>query len=199
MSEVEPNLEIDDRLTDHTEAKVARLNNAGMDWTDGNFIYGLAADWRERERCAVIFEVVWRHGIFSEWKVGLRPEGVPQEWSWMRMSKRFDAEQVSDLALEPRGGKIEGGHRYDCRIFARDFLGGMHEPVLASIGEEVSNLEDSFVRSIVRYHEYKFRAEVSAQEPSQPPRCAASDAAMQFVATLDMGVRCLALEVLCQR
>src|SRR5258708_1500977 len=143
MREVEPNLEIDDRLTDHTEAKGARLNNPGMAWTDGNFI--------------------------------------------------------SALALEPGGGKMEGGHRYDCRIFARDFLGGMHEPVLASIGEEVSNLEDSFVRSIVRYHEYKFRAEVSAQEPSQPPRCAASDAAMQFVATLDMGVRCLALEVLCQR
>jgi hypothetical protein len=36
------------------------------------------------------------------------------------------------------------------------------------------------------------------EEPSQPPRCAASDAAVQFVATLNLDVCNFSLEVLCQ-
>ena len=62
------------------------------------------------------------------------------------MSNCFDAEQVSDLALEARRGKIESRQRDYCRVFTRDFLGGVHEPVLTSIGEEVVNFKNFLVR-----------------------------------------------------
>lgn len=114
------------------------------------------------------------------------------------MSNRFDAEQVSNLTLEARGWKIEGRHRDDGRIFARDFFGGVQEPVLTSVGEEVVNLKKLFVWPIIRDHEEEFGFEVDTEEPGQLPRRATGDPAMQFVTTLDMDVGYLALEVLCQ-
>src|SRR5260370_35482930 len=110
MSEVESNLEIDDRLTDHTEAKVARLNNAGMHWADGNFINALATDWRERERRTIVLQVIRRHGILAKREVVLRPERVPHQRPWIRMSNRFDAEQAFNLPPEAGRRKKESGH-----------------------------------------------------------------------------------------
>lgn len=115
------------------------------------------------------------------------------------MTKRFDAEQVFDLALESRRGKIEGCERNYRWIFPRNFFGGVHKPVLADISEEIANFKGIFVWSVISDHQHKLRSEVGAEETGQPPRYAPSNLTMQFVAAHNLDVCCPVFEVFCNR
>lgn len=64
MGEVEPDLEVDDGLADDAEAKVSRLDDAGMYGANGNFVDTLAADWLEWEWRAIVLEMR-RDSIFA--------------------------------------------------------------------------------------------------------------------------------------
>ncbi len=89
----QPCFQMNDLLTDHTEAKVARLNDPGMNRTDRNFVDSLSlhcAEWKgpllgPRGRDFPVH-------ILAQGVVTTRPVIVQDQAARVRMADRYDAQ-----------------------------------------------------------------------------------------------------------
>ncbi len=101
----------------------------------------------------------------------------------------FDAEQIFDFTLEARGRIIEGRHRSDGRVFGGQVFRGVHEPVLAVVGEEIVDFKHALVgAAVVGDHQPQFGVEIGAENLRQVERIAARNLKVQFVATQDVDI-----------
>src|SRR5947209_14301637 len=100
MSEVEPDLKINDRFAQYTKAEMTRFNDPGVDWTNWNFVYPFTGNRTKREARPFVSEIGRRYGVFAQRKIIARPKSVAHQWPQVRMADWFNAEQVKNFAFE---------------------------------------------------------------------------------------------------
>ena len=110
VGEVEAHLHVDDRLAQHAEPEVSRLDHAGVHRPHRDLVDALAAHLLEREGLAVVVELARARVLAQREPVG-RPEPVAHERARIGMAHGGDAEEIGHLPLEARGRVVARGQR----------------------------------------------------------------------------------------
>ena len=167
VGEVEAHLHVDDRLAQHAEPEVPRLDHAGVHRPHRDLVDALAAHLLEREGLAIVVELARARVLAQREPVG-RPEPVAHERARIGMAHGGDAEEIGHLPLEARGRVVARRQRAHGRRGSVERRGGMHEPVGTRPPEEIVRLEGAALGPpVARQHQAQLGAEVAGEEPAQ--------------------------------
>src|SRR5262249_55270567 len=166
VREVEARLHVDDRFAHDAEAKVARLDDAGMHRSYWDLVDTLASDLLEGEGPTVVVELPGRR-VLPEREVVTGPEGMPDQRAGVRVPTGLNAVEIEDLPLESRRRIVERGQRGDLRAAGGHADRGVEEPMLTLVSEQIVDLEPSTVpAAVVSDHQNQ----IGPDAPAKPCR-----------------------------
>ena len=116
VDEAEPRLEVHDRLALDAEAEVAGLDDARVHGPHRDLEDALALDAAERKRLARVGELATQRRVAAERVIALGPELVEREAPRIGVAARREAEEVTDLALEPARRERARRERGEARV-----------------------------------------------------------------------------------